>query len=106
MSRLFHLHAFAAASGLLAMAGLCNGHESGEAARLKQELDAASVQILCDIVSAIAGSNDDGMFYRSIVRVIVVVRMHNLALELIEPGNVGTMGDTADAASHDDMTGA
>ncbi len=64
------------------------------------------MQILGDVVAAVAGADDDGVLAGPLIGIVVGMGVHDGAGELIETRYLRDVGNAADARRHDDVPGA
>src|SRR4030088_2252408 len=61
------------------------------------------MQILRDVVAAIAGADHDRALALPVLAVVVLAGMHHLALKILDPGDIPHAWNAADAGSEHHM---
>ena len=77
--------------------------DQGRAALHQRHLGAARIQVLRDIVAAVAGADHDRLFALPVLAVVIAAGMHQRTGEIFQAGNLGHVGNAADAGRHHHM---
>ena len=71
---------------------------------LKQRhMRAARMQVLRDVVAAVAGADHDRAFALPVLAIVVLARVHHRAAKILQAGNLGHARNAADAGRQHDM---